>query len=247
MIKKHIPNTITCLNLFSGCIALTAAFGDHLATAAIFIGVAAIFDFFDGMSARLLKVKSGIGKELDSLADVVSFGVVPGVIVFKLIQHSAGSFQPVFLGYGILSYVGFLIPVFSALRLAKFNLDERQTDSFIGVPTPANAMLIGSLPLILWQMGCACSGIFLHIKHLVNSIYFLIPLTFIMSLLLVSELPLFAMKFKNLGWKDNKIRFVFMGSSLILAIIFQFIAIPIIIFLYILLSVISMKREKEVQ
>jgi len=247
MIKKHIPNTITCLNLFSGCIALVAAFSDHLAIAAIFIGVAAVFDFFDGLSARLFNVKSGIGKELDSLADVVSFGVVPGVIIFKLLQHNAGSFQPVILGYGVLSYIAFLIPVFSALRLAKFNLDERQTDSFIGVPTPANAMLIGSLPLILWQMGCACSGVFLHIKHLINSPYFLISLTIVMSLLLVSEIPLFAMKFKSLKWKDNKIRFIFLGISLALLIIFLFIAIPLIIFLYILMSILSMKREKEVQ
>jgi len=245
MIKKHIPNIITCLNLFSGCIALAVAFNDDLATAAIFIGVAAVFDFLDGMSARLLKVKSNIGKELDSLADVVSFGVVPGVIVFILLQNSAGNFQPVFFGYGILSYTGFLIPVFSAIRLAKFNLDERQSDSFIGVPTPAIAMLIGSLPLILWQIGCAYSGIFIFIKQIINSPYFLIPLTMVLSLLLVSELPLFAMKFKNLRWKDNKIRFIFLGISVVFIIIFQFIAIPLIIFLYILLSIIGMKREKR--
>lgn len=245
--KKHIPNTITCLNLLSGCVAITAAFSDRQVIAAIMIGVAGFFDFFDGMSARLLNVKSDIGKELDSLADVVSFGVVPGVIVFKLLQHSAGEFQVAVLGYGIVSYIGFMIPVFSALRLAKFNLDERQTDSFIGVPTPANALLIGSFPLILWQMGCACSGIFLQIKHLIYSPFFLVPLTIVMSLLLVSELPLFAMKFKNLKWHDNKIRFIFLGLSILLIIIFRFIAIPLIIFLYILLSLISRKKGETVQ
>jgi CDP-diacylglycerol--serine O-phosphatidyltransferase len=220
-IKNHIPNAITSGNLLCGCLAVVSAFHGNLIWSAYFVGIAAVLDFFDGFAARLLKVGGEMGKQLDSLADMVTFGVVPSVVMFQLLNSCTdGSWIP---------YIAFSIAVFSALRLAKFNIDTRQTTSFIGVPTPANAILICSLPLTFNEEG----------KLLILNSYFLIGLTLLMSYLLVAELPLFALKFKNFGWPDNKIRYSFLIISLILLILFQFIAIPFIIFLYIILSIIS--------
>ncbi|MEY3679312.1 MAG: hypothetical protein RI924_1453 [Bacteroidota bacterium] len=146
--KKHIPNTLTCLNLFSGCVGLVFAFENQLIFAAYAIGISAMLDFFDGMTARLLKAYSEIGKELDSLADVVSFGVLPSLIIYQLFKTSTSV-------HAYLPYLAFMIAVFSALRLAKFNVDTRQSEHFIGLPTPANALLIGSLPFI--RFFCRCS------------------------------------------------------------------------------------------
>ena len=225
MIRKNIPNAITCLNLLCGCMAIVFAYNHHLDYAAWLIGIAAIFDFLDGMAARLLNVHSEIGKQLDSLADMVTFGVAPGAILFMMIQSTLT------LTNAYLVWVTLLIPVFSAIRLAKFNIDTRQSDSFIGMPTPANAMLIGSLPLIIKY-----HPDFSIVIYNTNS---LILLTVLMSLLLVAELPLFALKFKNFTFTDNKLRYVFLGSSVVLLILFHFIAIPIIVFLHIILSVIN--------
>ena len=268
-IKKHIPNTITCGNLLCGCLAITTAFNGNLVLSAYFVGIAAVLDFFDGFTARLLKVHSDIGKQLDSLADMVTFGVVPGVIVFKMmlisllgmdphLAHNAynGIFHvsmPILRElskYGIdtnlfillLPVIGFIIPIFSAIRLAKFNIDTRQTNSFIGVPTPANAILICSLPLITdnqpFMMG-------MDLRPLLYNVYFLGGLSILMSFLLVAELPLFALKFKNFGWADNKIRYSFLLTALILLFLFKFIAIPFIIFLYIILSVVNNIQEQQ--
>ncbi|QCR24399.1 CDP-diacylglycerol--serine O-phosphatidyltransferase [Pontibacter sp. SGAir0037] len=228
--KKHIPNAITCLNLLSGCLALYYAFGGKLTYAAYMVVIAAIFDFLDGMIARVIKAYSEIGKQLDSLADMVSFGVVPGVIMFGLLSQSGASFFGI--PATILPFSGFIITVFSALRLAKFNIDTRQAESFIGVPTPACTMFIASLPLIL-----ATSG-FLYEDIILNP-YFLLAVTFIFSFLLIAELPLFALKFKNLTWKDNSIRFIFLGISVILLALVKFAAVPLIIVLYILLSIVK--------
>lgn len=228
--KKHIPNAITCLNLFAGCLALYNAFRGELEYAAYLVAIAAIFDFLDGMLARLLKAYSEIGKQLDSLADMVSFGVVPGTILFSLLSQSEAS---VFgIPAYILPFLGFTVTVFSALRLAKFNIDTRQAESFIGVPTPACTLFIASLPLIL-----ATSG-FLY-DDIILDPYFLLAVTFIFSYLLVAELPLFALKFKNLTWKDNATRFIFLGISVILLALVKFAAIPLIIVLYILLSIVK--------
>ncbi len=218
-IKKNIPNAITCLNLLCGClgIILSVRYSDHLKYASILIGLASIFDFMDGLVARLLQVHSEIGKQLDSLADMVSFGLLPGFIMLRLINES---FQSIHQNSLHLEYTALLIPVFSAIRLAKFNIDTRQVDSFIGVPTPANSLLIASFPFIA----------------AINP-WLLITVTITMSCLLVSEIPLFALKFKNFGWSDNKIRYVFIGLSISLLVLLQFIAIPLIILLYILLSV----------
>lgn len=190
------------------------------------IGLAGIFDFLDGFVARLLKSSSPIGKELDSLADVVTFGVLPACIVFSLIQEAVPDI------FGLWkAYLAFIIAVFSALRLAKFNIDTRQAESFIGVPTPAIAFLIGSIPLILQQ--------YPETKDWIVNANYLIIFSLIVSMLLVSEIPLFALKFKTFGWRGNEIKFIFLILSAVFLIFLKFAAIPAIIFLYVLLSIIQ--------
>lgn len=224
--KKHIPNILTCTNLFCGCLAIIAAFQWNLIWASYLVGIGALLDFLDGMSSRYLNAYSNMGKQLDSLADMVSFGVVPGIIMYQLIMSQ--SMETGFISIGL---IALLIPVFSALRLAKFNIDTRQSDSFIGLPTPANAILICSLPLVFiydeMQLG-----------HYLNNLYFLIGLTIVTSFLLVSKIPMFSLKFKDAGWVNNKVRYVFLGIALILLVVIHFTAIPIIILLYIILSII---------
>lgn len=245
-IKKNIPNTITCGNLLCGCFAIVCAFNGDLVWSTYLVGIAAILDFFDGFIARLLNVHSEIGKQLDSLADLVTFGFVPGVIMFLLLSKAFAIDYVTALNKAStqgtaefpywLAFFAFLITIFSAIRLAKFNIDTRQTNSFIGVPTPANAILICSLPLIkFFQPNVGNFNVLLIIENP----WFLLGLTLLMSFLLVAELPLFALKFKNFGWADNKIRYSFLLISFVLLILFQFIAIPFIIFLYVILSVIN--------
>lgn len=194
------------------------------------VTVAAVLDFMDGMVARVLNTYSEIGKQLDSLADMVSFGVVPGAMVFMMLTASGAT--ALGIPESILPFFGFLITVFSALRLAKFNIDTRQTSSFIGLPTPACTILIASLPLILEN------GSLTHYNVILNP-YVLLALTFLLSYLLVAELPLFALKFKSLGWQNNSVRFIFIGLSIILLALVKFVAVPLIIVLYILLSIIK--------
>jgi CDP-diacylglycerol--serine O-phosphatidyltransferase len=227
-IKKHIPNTITCGNLLCGCLALVQTFEGHLIWASYLIGIAAVLDFFDGFAARMLNVSSPIGKDLDSLADMVTFGVVPGAMVFVFFRISIENYYELDLSTNW-AYVAFLIPIFSAVRLAKFNHDTRQSDSFIGLPTPANAILIGSVPII------SVYDDFNYVYHP----YLLMALTCMLSFMLIAELPLFALKFKHFKWKENEIRFVFLVLSLALLVIFQFIGIPLVIILYILLSLLN--------
>lgn len=216
--KKHIPNFITALNLFSGCIAAVYAFNGELQIAAYFILLAALFDFMDGLAARALNAYSEIGKQLDSLADMVSFGFIPGLFVFKMLSESLPvSGFPIYL-----SYIGFVITVFSAFRLAKFNIDTRQSENFIGLATPANTLFFISLPFLSTPI----------------SPVLLMILTIVFSILLVSELPLFSFKFKNLGFNANIHRYLLIILSLILIIFFKFAAIPMIIVGYILLSII---------
>lgn len=231
--KKSIPNSITCLNLFTGCVAIFAAFQGSLEFAALLVYLAAFFDFLDGMIARLLHAYSEIGKQLDSLADMVSFGVLPGVIMFKLMEKAIRNSATASLEMmELFPFFAFIMVIFSALRLAKFNIDSRQTSSFIGVPTPANTLLISSLPLIL------DNDVFGLQNFILNPIVLGI-LTAVMSLLLVAEIPLFALKFKNLSWKDNSVRFIFLLMALPLLFLLKFAAIPIIILLYIILSLIK--------
>ncbi|HEY6915025.1 MAG TPA: CDP-diacylglycerol--serine O-phosphatidyltransferase [Paludibacter sp.] len=218
MIKKHVPNFITCLNLFSGCVAVFLAFKGNYQGAFIAILIAAVFDFFDGFAARILKAYSPMGKELDSLADVISFGMAPGAIVFSLLSETnINEWLP---------YLAFLIPAVSALRLAKFNIDERQTSSFIGMPTPANAIFWGGLT-------------FSYAGLLVEYYWGLIILTMLFSYLLVAEIPMFALKVKNLAWKDNQIQYIFLLVTVALLVVFQVNAFAPIIGWYILLSVLA--------
>lgn len=230
--KKHIPNAVTCLNLFSGCLGIVFAFQGELKSASYAILAAAILDFLDGMLARLLKAYSDIGKELDSLADMVSFGVLPSVIIYQLSLQSpqTGSWST------WISYSAFLIAVFSALRLAKFNIDVRQSENFIGLPTPANALLISSFPFIIDQGGSLSS-------YILNPLYLLL-FSMVMGILLVSEIPLISLKFKNIELKQNLLRYILVFSSLILLLLFKFAAVPLIIILYFLISFIQFRSVK---
>lgn len=221
---KHIPNLLTISNLICGCIALYFTFHDNLVFAAYLIGLAAIFDFMDGAAARLLKVSGPMGKELDSLADMVSFGVVPGSVVFHLLEASTLSTY---------SFVALAIPAFSAYRLAKFNIDERQSENFIGLPTPANCLVFISFPLITAFQGESMIASIIEIPEV------LIALTLLLSLAMVSEIPLFSLKFKNLKYADNKLRFSFIGIAILLLVLLEFSAIPLIVLLYLILSILS--------
>ena len=223
--KKHIPNTITCLNLISGCIATYWAFQGNFEMALLFIVAGAVFDFFDGMAARLLGVSSPIGKELDSLADVVTFGVAPSAMVFSFLS----SFH---IHFPLVPFLAFVIAAFSALRLAKFNLDKRQTMGFIGLPTPANALFWGSL-----IVGC---GDWLH--TLPYSAGIILLMVFVSCWLLISEIPMFALKFKQWGWRGNEIRYLFLLSCIPLLAFFGIAGIAIIVAWYVLLSILTKKK-----
>lgn len=209
------------------------AFEGNLVWAAYLVGIAAVFDFLDGFAARMLKVSSPIGKDLDSLADMVTFGVVPGAVMFMMIfKVNLNSFFIALpsIAYAPLGcYSAFLIPIFSAIRLAKFNNDTRQSDSFIGVPTPANAIFICSLALVANEKS---------IGAILNPTI-LILISCVLSLLLVAPLPLFSLKFKSFDWKKNEIRYTFLALSLILLLSLQFVGIPLIIILYIVISIIN--------
>lgn len=227
-IKKHIPNTLTCCNLISGCIAMCFAFFHDPELALLWIIIGAVFDFFDGMSARLLHVPSPIGKELDSLADDVTFGVAPSTMLFSqlLVMDYPSWLQPV---GDYVAFVAYIMAAFSALRLAKFNLDERQAMGFIGLPTPANALFWGSLILSAkhWETLSPYMSIAL------------IALMLVSSWLLIAEIPMFALKFKHWGWKGNELRYSFLITCIPLLIIFREYAFAIIIAWYVVLSVIS--------
>ena len=227
-IKKHIPNTLTCCNLISGCIATCFAFFHDPELALLWIIIGAVFDFFDGMSARLLHVPSPIGKELDSLADDVTFGVAPSTMLFSqlLVMDYRSWLQPV---SDYVAFVAYIMAAFSALRLAKFNLDERQAMGFIGLPTPANALFWGSLILSAkhWETLSPYMSVAL------------IALMLVSSWLLIAEIPMFALKFKHWGWKGNELRYSFLITCIPLLIIFREYAFAIIIAWYVVLSVIS--------
>jgi CDP-diacylglycerol---serine O-phosphatidyltransferase len=231
-VKKHLPNAITCANLFSGCIGIVFCFKENLIYASYAIFLAAIFDFFDGFASRVLHSYSGIGKDLDSLADMVSFGVLPSAILYELfLQGPQIKISP------YLNFIAFLIPVFSALRLAKFNVDTRQAESFIGLPTPANAILIASFPLILEQHTDLS-------KYILNP-YGLSVFVIIMCALLVAEMPLMSLKFKNKDFQENIYRYLLLLFSAILILFFKFAAVPVVILIYITLSVIQFKIPHE--
>ena len=227
MIKKHIPNTITCCNLISGCIATYFAFQSEFPMALLFIVIGAVFDFFDGMSARLLGVSSPIGKELDSLADDITFGFAPSAIVFSYLC----SFDTHLVW---MPYLAFVMAAFSALRLAKFNLDERQALGFIGLPTPANALFWGSLVCGLMEYEVAFEGLE----------WVALLLVFFTSYLLIAEIPMFALKFKHWGWKGNEIKYIFVISCIPLLLLLGVSGIAAIILWYVVLSKIADLTKK---
>jgi len=196
MITRHIPNFLTCCNLLCGCIGVVFVLSGKLTWGAYFVWISCVFDFFDGFAARILKVTSPIGKELDSLADMVSFGLLPSIVIYKMLVMAHV--------HEYVTYLAFSIAVFSALRLAIFNIDETQSDSFRGLPTPANALFLTSLPWLTGMMGIA-----------VYEPWILCVITVVSSYLLVSGIPLFALKFKSFSWKDNKMRFTFLGLSVL--------------------------------
>ena len=230
VIKNNIPNTVTCLNLFSGCIACVMAFEARYDLALLFIILSAVFDFFDGMLARVLNAHSIIGKDLDSLADDVSFGVAPSLIVFSLFKEMYYPANMEFLA-PYLPYAAFLISVFSALRLAKFNNDTRQTSSFVGLPVPANALFWGSFVVgahdFLVSENC-------------HPVY-LILLVCLFSWLLVSEIPMFSLKVKSLAWKGNELRYILIACAIIFVALWGFLGISGTILLYIVLSIFNKK------
>lgn len=249
--KRHIPNLITLLNVFCGCVAVVFAVLNQLELAAFFMFLGIIFDFFDGLAARLLDVKSDLGLQLDSLADVITSGLVPGIVMFQLLAMSLSggwnsdmSSEAVNATFWVglkvhpLPFIGFLITLASAYRLAKFNLDDEQQSSFVGLPTPANALLIVSFPLILLH----------HNNDILNGIilnqWFLIAMTLLSCFLLNSKIELFALKFKNWNFKDNELRYIFIVLSLVLLITMQFLAVPVIIALYILSSIFVSTSKK---
>ncbi|MGB5666102.1 MAG: CDP-alcohol phosphatidyltransferase family protein [Maribacter sp.] len=248
---RHIPNIITLLNLFCGCVAVVFAVLNQLELAALFVFLGIIFDFFDGLAARLLNVQTDFGIQLDSLADMITSGLVPGIVMFQLLAMSmtggwnvdlspevANNTFWVALKVAPLPFLGFLITLASAYRLARFNIDEDQATSFVGLPTPANTLLILSLPLILLYQN----------NDILNSIilnqWFLIGITLLSAFLLNAKIELFALKFKNWGFKDNSQRYIFIIVSLVLLLTMKFMAIPAIVLFYILSSVVgSMVRK----
>ncbi|MGB0916536.1 MAG: CDP-diacylglycerol--serine O-phosphatidyltransferase [Flavobacteriales bacterium] len=235
---KHIPNFITALNLLCGCLAILSIVNHDALTAAFLVVAAAIFDFFDGFAARLLKVSSPIGAELDSLADMVTFGVVPGMMLLYYLAETIGvevrgleSFQE-----NPALFIPLLVPIFSALRLAKFNVDTRQSDSFRGLPTPASALWVISIPLMMEYT--TFGGLWDPETAYVNK-WFLIASSIGLSAIMVSDIPLLAMKFKSFGIQGNKVRYGFLIISAVLLIILRPVAIPIVLSLYVVISILN--------
>jgi len=250
-LKKHIPNLITLLNLFSGSIAVYFAANNNLELAAYFVLLGIFFDFFDGLAARLLKVQGELGKQLDSLADVVTSGVAPGIVMMQLLLKASKNkhwdfFIPtnqetfIFSAPFLIALIGLVITLGAAYRLAKFNLDERQTSSFIGLPTPAAALVVISFPLILVYSNSSFSNV------LIGNIWFLIGLTLLLTYLMNAEIPLFSLKFKNFSWKKDFIKIVFIVITILFIILIKFMAIPMIILVYVLLSLID-NSSKELK
>lgn len=244
---RFIPNIFTSLNLLCGCIAvLFVVSGDFIATS-VFIVLGIVFDFLDGLFARLLKIQNKVGVHLDSLADMITSGLAPALIIVQLLSiaiiDDTINMNSIFsnsdmnvVQLELVPFIGLLIAVASGYRLAKFNVDDRQTEHFIGLPTPANAIFIFSLPLILE---------FQHSEYIENIIlnkWFLITVTLISCILLNSEIRLFSLKFKSLDFKDNFIRYLFLVVCILSLILLKFIAIPIIILLYIILSLFKLNN-----
>ena len=244
--KKHIPNLLTLGNLFCGTIATIFAVQGNFTTTAIFVVAGIVFDFFDGFAARILNVSGELGKQLDSLADMVTSGVVPGIVMFQLLFsvdfYSGRNIEQTIMWKGFkietLQFLGLILTLGACYRLAKFNIDTRQTDSFIGLPTPAMSLFVISLPLIIEYSDYS------FITDLILNKYFLIAVTLALTFLMNAELPLFSLKFKNYNFKKNIVKYIFLLISLGLIIVLPIMAIPLIIILYVLISIIDNYGKK---
>lgn len=228
-IKNNIPNAITLLSLLFGCIGIVLIFSNRLQAASWMIIFAAIADFMDGMAARLLNAKTSMGKELDSLADIVSFGVAPGMMLISLIGNPP------------YQWIGFLIPLFAALRLAKFNLDSGQSAFFTGLPTPANALFIASFPLIIDDSGLCYT---IYHSNIIITTWFFVCVAILCAFMMVAPVKILSMKMKDLTWANNRLRYILSGISLASVLLLGFAAIPLILLYYVLISLIG-KNSKE--
>tara|TARA_R110002049_G_scaffold94037_2_gene231982 strand:- start:4070 stop:4795 length:726 start_codon:yes stop_codon:yes gene_type:complete len=238
--KKHIPNLLTLGNLLCGTIATILAVQGDFVTAGLLVVLGIFFDFFDGFAARLLNVSGELGKQLDSLADMVTSGVVPGIIMFNLLidkKYVSESFSDEFMLSNYLPFFGLILTLGACYRLAKFNIDTRQSDSFIGLPTPAMSLFVISLPLILEYSDIE----FVH--NLINNKYFLITITVVLTYLMNAEIPLFSLKFKEYSIKNNLVKYLFLLISVLMIVILQYLSIPLIITLYVILSIISNTKK----
>jgi len=238
-IKKHIPNIITLLNLFCGCIAVVFVSKDQFEMAFFFVCLGIFLDFFDGFFARLFKVSGPLGLQLDSLADMVTSGVVPGFVMFKMMQSSS-----VYMSEGCMQffpYLGFIITLGSCFRLAKFNIDTRQSDSFIGLPTPANALFILSLPLVLEYY----AGESMVVLEVLTEKWVLLLISLFSAYILNAEIPLFSLKIKKFNFKDNALQVIFLISAILFLLFLDYLAIPLVIIFYVFLSVINNKFLKK--
>lgn len=255
--KKHIPNLLTLGNLLCGTIATIAAVNEAYVAAAVLVVLGIIFDFFDGFAARILKVSGELGKQLDSLADMVTSGVVPGIIMFKLLDNSrtpastlsssldaniADHGMLVFIGdtaFYLIQFAGLMLTLAACYRLANFNIDTRQSDSFIGLPTPAMSLFVISLPLIQIYGG------YDFLDSMINNTYFLIGVTLVLSYLMNAEIPLFSLKFKTFTFKDNKLKYLFLMGSFVVLCLLKLIAIPLLLMSYVFLSVIGNLQTRK--
>jgi CDP-diacylglycerol--serine O-phosphatidyltransferase len=238
--KKHIPNLITLGNLLCGTVATILAVEGDLISAGLFVVLGIIFDFFDGFAARLLNVSGELGKQLDSLADMVTSGVVPGVVMLQLLSEEPFNVHHFTEGFTIATFsplLGLLLTLGACYRLAKFNIDTRQSESFIGLPTPAMSLFVISLPLILEY------GTIEFVENIIRSNYFLIGVTVLLTYLMNAEIPLFSLKFKEYAIKKNLIKYLFLLTSLGMLLTLQFVSIPLIIAFYVCLSVVSNRRR----
>ncbi len=223
ILKKHIPNTITLMNLFCGCIALDFAAKNQFEMAFLLVCIGIFLDFFDGFFARLFKVSSPLGLQLDSLADMVTSGVVPGYVMFAMLKSSTDNV--------LIPYFGFIITLGACFRLANFNIDTRQTDSFIGLPTPANTLFVMSLPLILSQYNS------IFILEMFSNQWFLMGISVLSAYIMNAEIPLFSLKIKQFSLQKNLLQIVFLVGSFFMLLVFKYLGVAVVIVFYVLLSI----------
>ena len=228
-LKKHIPNALTCGNLLSGCFSILFIASGMPIKAALMIIVAGLFDFLDGFAARLLKAHSPIGADLDSLSDVVSFGVAPGMIMCYMMNNALDLPRITLDGIDLMPCLAFLLPIFAAIRLARFNIDETQHVAFRGIPAPAMAIFVASLPLALGQAG--------HLTDGALGFWACLGITLLLSFMMVSNMRCFSFKMKSLTWKGNEVRWIFLAVAIVGFVVFRWLALPFIMVLYVLMSV----------